>query len=45
MKWNVRAADADFVVVESFDNIDAAIEYADEMGEVFGSWNVEIYQA
>lgn len=44
-KWIVRAADEDFVENESFDNFDAAIAYADKMGEIFGSWNVEVYEA
>lgn len=39
----VRAADEDFVEKEEFTNIDEALAYADKMGEIFGSWNVELY--
>lgn len=40
----VRAWDDDFVEREEFGDIDEAIAYADKMGEIFGSWNVEIYE-
>jgi len=45
MKYTVRAADyeAGFVEKETFDSIDNALDYADRMGEIFGSWNVEVY--
>ena len=43
MKWIVRACDKDFVEVEKFNNFYEAIKYADEIGEIFGSWNVEMY--
>lgn len=44
-KWIVRAADEEFVVKETFDNFNEAAEYADKMGEIFGSWNVDMYKA
>lgn len=44
-KYIVRAADEDFVERETFNNIDDAIAYADKMAEIFGSWNVELYEA
>lgn len=43
-QWKVRAADADFVECETFDNPDEALAYADRMGEIFGSWNVELWR-
>lgn len=43
-QYIVRAADADFVVKETFTNIDEAFAYADKMGTIFGSWNVEVYK-
>lgn len=42
-KFVVRAVDDDFVEVAYFDTFNAALKYADKMGELFGSWNVEIY--
>ena len=42
-KYVVRASDFDFVEKEEFDNVDEAIAYADKMGEIFGSWNVDLY--
>ena len=44
-KYIVRASDNDFVEKETFTNIDEALAYADKMGEIFGSWNVELYEA
>ena len=43
-QWKVRAADADFVECETFDNPNEALAYADRMGEIFGSWNVELWR-
>lgn len=43
MKWAVSARDDSFTVYEEFTNYDDAAAYADEMCEVFGSWNTEIY--
>lgn len=39
----VRAADGDFVVKETFDTFEEALAYADKMGEIFGTWNVDLY--
>lgn len=44
MKWIVRAWDENFVEKETFDNKKKALEYADRMSEIFGSWNVELYR-
>lgn len=40
----VRAADEDFVEREEFATFEEALAYADKMGEIFGSWNVDMYE-
>lgn len=43
MKYIVRAADIDFVEKEEFVTFEEALAYADKMGKIFGSWNVNMY--
>ena len=43
MKFVVRAIDEDFVEVEYFDTFEEALEYAEHMETILGSWNVEMY--
>lgn len=43
-KYTVRASDDDFVVVEKFATFEEAVAYSDKLGEVFGTWNVEMYK-
>lgn len=43
-KFVVRAHDDDFVEKETFESFEEAIAYADKMGEIFGSWNVDLYR-
>lgn len=38
-KYTVRAS---FVVVKKFATFEEAVAYADKLGEVFGTWNVEM---
>lgn len=42
-KYIVRAADENFVITETFDDINEAIAYEDKLIGIFGSWNVEVY--
>lgn len=40
--WVVRASDYEFVEVEKFKTFNEALEFADKMGEIFGSYNVDL---
>lgn len=43
-KYIVRASDEDFTVVEKFATFEEAVAYADKLGEIFGTWNVDMYE-
>lgn len=40
----VRVTDDSFVEKEQFTTFEEALAYADKMGEIFGSWNVSMYE-